>query len=291
MKKLLLFCCLIISTLAFAQSSKLKVTLKSGVVIVGEMVEFDPADHVTLKIAGKETKILMVDVKSVETDGTATKEVDNTSKNNNNILSSGQSGYYEITDNNDYPENITFTVAGQEITMVLVRGGSFNMGYDGSGSLGMKSEPVHQVNISSYYISKTCISEKTASILLGKEKKSYKDRNYSDSWKTASELVNKISDKTQKPYRLLTEAEWEYASIQPVAENIWGNEKQFEWCFDFFDKYRHSIQTNPKGPVTGNKHVIRSYRMGKNKWDRKPGRKNEIIKEAVIRIAISAEDI
>ena len=68
MKNFLLFCFFIVSTLTYAQSSQVKVTLKNDVVIVGELVEFDPLDHVTFKVAGKETTVLMTNVKSVETD-------------------------------------------------------------------------------------------------------------------------------------------------------------------------------------------------------------------------------
>ena len=55
MKKILLFCFFIVSTLTYAQSSQVRVTLKNDVVVIGELVEFDPLDHVTFKVAGKET--------------------------------------------------------------------------------------------------------------------------------------------------------------------------------------------------------------------------------------------
>lgn len=292
MKKILLFCFIIVSTLTYAQSSQVRVTLKNDVVVIGELVEFDPLDHVTFKVAGKETTVLMTNVKSVE----AAKKETTVSAEANNAFASGQVGYYEITDNKDYPESYSFDIEGQTIKMILVRGGSFNMGYDGDGSLSMKSEPIHQVNISSYYISEICIKEKTAKNLMKKEKNSYKDRNYESSWESANQIVETIAEITQKPYRLLTEAEWEYASLMPFADELWGVDKYAEWCSDYFAKYTPDIQTNPKGPVSGNKHVARSYSKGKNKWDRKSSHftrssYNNDTTYACFRIAISADAI
>ena len=33
-----------------------RIAWKNDVVVIGELVEFDPLDHVTFKVAGKETK-------------------------------------------------------------------------------------------------------------------------------------------------------------------------------------------------------------------------------------------
>ena len=293
MKNFLLFCLFVFSTLTYAQSSQVKVTLKNDVVVVGELVEFDPLDHVTFKVAGKETTVPMTNVKSVEADEAVNNGNMVSVETNKNVFPIGQVGYYEITDKKDYPESYSFTIDGQTIKMKLVRGGSFNMGYDGDGSLGMKSEPIHQVNISSYYISETCINEKTANSLLGKEK--FKDRYYCGIWKNADQVVEKIANQAQKPYRLLTEAEWEYASLMPFANDIFGADKYSEWCSDFYDEYSPAIQTNPQGPITGKKHVARSYRMGKNKWDRSLKHlsryEGDEITQAFFRIAISADAI
>ena len=125
-----------------AQNSHVKVTLKSGAVIKGELKEFNPAEYVIVKVAGLESKILMDKVESVE-------ELETTIKGISEVqepFNTEQIGNYKITDNSQYPESFELKLDGQTIKMLLVRGGTFNMGYDGNGSLGMKSEPVHAIH-------------------------------------------------------------------------------------------------------------------------------------------------
>lgn len=271
-----------------AQNSQVKVTLKSGVVLKGELKELNPTEYVVVKVAGIESKISMEDVGSIETLNSSSSN--NGTKESAEQFDTKQFGKYDITDHAQYPESYEFNIEGQKIKMLLVRGGTFNMGYDGDGSLGMKSEPVHQVNLSSYYISSQYIKEETALKLLGKNKKSYKDKYYRERWKGAQEIADKIAENTHKPYRLLTEAEWEYATLMPNANIIWEEEENIEWCSDFFEEYNPSIQTNPQGPTTGRKHVYRSYYRSAKKWNRKPYNYSNP-PEALIRIAISAEAI
>lgn len=277
-----------------AQNNQVKIILKSGVVIKGILKELNPAEYAIVNVAGIDSKILIENVESIENNMRESQPI----VNNYAIdgFDTKKIGNYRITDNGQYPESFDLIVNGEIITMLLVRGGTFNMGYDGSGSLGMKSEPVHQVILSSYYISKECLNVKTALYLLGKEKKSYKDVYYSNTWKYAKQIVDKLAANTQKPYRMLTEAEWEYASLMPNAEEIWtkdkkklGQAKGIEWCSDFYDDYSAGIQTNPQGPTDGSRHVFRSFRFGKNKWDRRAG--SNPVYDACIRVAISADAI
>lgn len=272
-----------------AQTQQVKVTLKNGVVVKGDLKELDPTSHITVKIAGVESRILMDSIDTIE-------ELSQVSSNNNDdvateTIDTKQFGEYIIMDHSQYPESFDISIDGKNVKMVLVRGGTYNMGYNGRGSLGMKSEPVHQVTLSSYYISEDLITDEVVGKLQGKEKKNYKDKYHIDTWNNANQIVSMIATKTNKPFRMLTEAEWEYASLMPNADIILGKGKHLEWCSDYFGEYTPATQINPQGPDTGTEHVTRSYRIGKNKWDRKFYPKGFIEVEAYIRIAISAEAI
>ena len=286
MRKLFAFLLMFVSITCYSQSSNVRVILKDGVTITGMLKELVITDHVTITISGVDSTIPMSQVESIE-DVVKNNEV---VKNFLNVLSAEKYGIYEITDQGNYPESFVLELDGQKITMILVRGGVFNMGYDDRHSLSMKSEPVHQVTLSSFYISKEAISRRVTQKLLGLKIKNDKkiDNSFAtDKWNDASMLVQAIADATHKPYRMVTEAEWEYASLMPFAKQIFGEERYQEWCYDFFDEYESTSQVNPTGPTNGKKHVTRSFNGRRNIWDRKMLEQEK----AFVRIVINASSI
>ena len=287
MKKVFILLLMFVALTCNAQTSNVKVTLKSGVVISGTLKELVVTDHITVNVSGVESIIPMTEVDKIEhIEGKDNVEP----KNVSNVLTPEKYGIYEITDQGNYPESFVLELDGQKITMILVRGGVFNMGYDDRHSLSMKSEPVHQVTLSSFYISKEAISRRVTQKLLGlKIKNDKKIDNFfaTDKWDDASKLVQAIADATHKPYRMVTEAEWEYASLMPFAKQIFGEERYQEWCYDFFDEYESTSQVNPTGPTNGKKHVTRSFNGRRNIWDRKMLEQEK----AFVRIVINASSI
>ncbi len=304
MKRLILLCTFatLCFHVSFAQEQQTKVTLKNGVSLVGELKKLDATNSLTISVGGVESEILMSDVESIEPIAEKEEQANNVS-DPFTMLPPDMYGNYIITDNGEYPEQFEITVGNQKFTLVLVRGGLFNMGYDGSKSLFMDTEPIHKVMLSSFYVSKEFLSFETAYTLLnqkytGKEGTVFRTRD----WDRADRAVKAIAEQEGAPYRLLTEAEWEYCAILPIADTVFEEiiaskpykKKSYvgEWCNDFWGEYKSQNQINPQGPPTGKKHVARSFSPTKYKWNRDPKKVNsDNTNRYYVRFAISADQI
>lgn len=197
---------------------------------------------------------------------------------------------------NDTPNVSSFTVNGVQFKMVAVEGGTFQMGSNDGGT---DEQPVHSVTLSSYYIGQTEVTQALWEAVMGTNPSYFKGKNLPVervSWSNCVTFITKLKKLTAQNFRLLTEAEWEYAArggrkskgyryagsnnldavawwndrygdtTHPVATkqpnelglyDMSGNVK--EWCQDMYNSsyYSSSPSSNPGGPSSGRYRVIR----------------------------------
>ena len=111
--------------------------------------------------------------------------------------------------------------------MVVIPSGSYRMG-DLSGAGGNDEKPIHEVRIeNNFAVGKYEVTQDEWVALMGSNPSKFKGgRNPVEqvSWNDAKAFVGKLSAKTRKAYRLLSEAEWEYmARAGSTSKYLFGS--------------------------------------------------------------------
>lgn len=195
-----------------------------------------------------------------------------------------------------------FNVKGVLFTMVKVESGSFVMGAtEEHEELAYNWEkPVHYVTVADYFIGQTEVTQELWNAVMGYVPSKFQNDPTnpveSVNWEECQAFITKLSAITGVPFRLPTEAEWEYAArggkhnkrliyagSTNVDEVLWykGNSlgtshpvglkrpnelglydmggNVWEWCADWYGQYEATSQINPVGPKssTTNRRVIR----------------------------------
>jgi len=147
--------------------------------------------------------------------------------------------------------------------MVVIPAGSFRMGNLSVGG-DDDEKPVHQVTIPRVFaVGKYEVTQAEWEAVMGSNPSRFKgSRNPVEgvSWDDARAFVRRLSAKTAKRYRLLSEAEWEYAARAGTATKYsWGNG---------FDSNRASNNQNNTVPVGGYApNAFGLYDMHGNVWE------------------------
>lgn len=206
-----------------------------------------------------------------------------------------------------------FTIGAVSFTMIKVDGGSFMMGVSSEQDSDAYADemPVHEVQLSDYYVGETEVTQALWYAVLGLSIEQQRDKKKSElslrgvgdsypvyyvSYDDCKAFIKVLNRLTNANFRLLTEAEWEYAarggnkksmykyagsptidqvgwykensnnSSQPVASktpnelglyDMTGNVS--EWCVDWYDNYTTAKQVDPQGAQNG---MYRVYRGG-----------------------------
>ncbi|NTW59495.1 MAG: SUMF1/EgtB/PvdO family nonheme iron enzyme, partial [Nitrospirae bacterium] len=204
----------------------------------------------------------------------------------------------------------TNTAAVSSMEFVSIKGGCFNMG-NTFGDFSIE-KPVHQVCLNDFSIGKYPVTRDQWNAVMGSERWS-NDKCGGNcpatvvSWNEVQEFIGALNKQTGKKYRLLTEAEWEYAARSGGKDEKWAgtnNEAELrnfawykansgpevhpvgkkrpnglgihdmggnvmEWVSDWHDDnyYSNSQKDNPQGPSYGSKRVKRGGCWIYNPWN------------------------
>jgi len=164
------------------------------------------------------------------------------------------------------------------IKMIRIEPGTFQMGNPNARLDSWDEKPVHKVTISKpFQISETEITIEQFRKFRPAYTGSLAQQPYVTglSWHEAVAFCKWLSEKEGKPYRLPTEAEWEYAARAATQANFWSGAKPpepgksnpwgllnvhsgpAEWCYDWYGPYPCHPQTDPVGPESGRTRVVR----------------------------------
>jgi len=187
--------------------------------------------------------------------------------------------------------------------MAEIPGGAYQMGgtKEQHSEVGSTDLPVHRVAISPYFIGKTEVTRRLWKAVMGEDSGDWLADDLPIewvSWDQCQVFLHRLDSITGQPFRLPTEAEWEYAarggngkqthfagsndydavgwlylnsqnrthSVAQKAPNAFGlydmTGNVAEWCADWYGPYGPDTQIDPKGPQDGVRRVVRG-----SSWD------------------------
>ena len=183
----------------------------------------------------------------------------------------------------------TVPVGAQSLELIPVEGGTFTMGQ--TAEQGIRKNPdLHQVFLDGFAIGKLEVTQDLWKEIMGKNP-SPRDVPGAPvsriSWEEAVKFTARLAAKTGIPFRLPTEAEWEFAArggnaslrtrysgsnsdlgaenelgIKDMSGSVW------EWCYDVWQETTGPEPGfNPTGPEEGSEHVLRGGSAADKKAD------------------------
>jgi len=199
------------------------------------------------------------------------------------------------------PNEMPAVALNRNIEMIPVKGGCYKMG-DASEEGEDNERPVHEVCVKDFLIGKYPVMQTQWIGVTGKNPSAHANCGHfcpveNVSWDEIQAFLRKLKDRTGKQYRLLTEAEWEYAARSGGKDEKWAGTSVevelgdfawylansqykshpvatrkpnglgiydmtgnvWQWTSDRYqeDYYATSPRDNPPGPAEGEKRVLR----------------------------------
>jgi formylglycine-generating enzyme required for sulfatase activity len=158
-----------------------------------------------------------------------------------------------------------------EPEMIYIPAGSFLMGSEEDDSQAYADErPQHQVTIKEpFYIGKYPITQEQYEAVMENNPSYFKKEGKypveSVGWHDAQEFCQKLSNLTEKTYRLPSEAEWEYACRAGTQSSYYyGNDENQLVKYAWYNENSNS-QTQPVGQKKPNQWGL--YDMLGNVWE------------------------
>jgi formylglycine-generating enzyme required for sulfatase activity len=163
--------------------------------------------------------------------------------------------------------------------MIRIKGGAFDMG-DVFGEGESREKPVHRVTVPDFYLAKYPVTQAQWRAVMGEDPSHFKGERLpveQVSWDDAQAFIQKLKDLTGLPYRLPTEAEWEYAAREGGKKVRFGNGKDTadpaQMNFNALEKYKQAYsktgeyrqQTTPVDAFAPN--ALGLFDMSGNVWE------------------------
>ena len=193
-------------------------------------------------------------------------------------------------------QNLKATVNGAPIEMIEVEGGTFMMG----DHMEQRADalPLHEVTLDTYYVGRTEVTQQLWTAVMGYNNSYFKGKYRpveTIDYDEVQAFIIKLNKLTGINFRLLTEAEWEYAArggnkskgyiysgsndLDEVGWTVYNNVinathnvankapnelgiydmtgNVWEWCSDYNGAYTSEPQKNPTGPTWQSWHQAR----------------------------------